>query len=69
MATSKYTIVLQWENDVSFQMTCKKNDEQPVIVLKMDENNHFPYVIEDIKSICKKFFDAKLKIICDEMVS
>ena len=69
MATSKYTIVLQWENDVSFQMTSKKNDDAPVVVLRTDENNHFPDVIEDIKSICSKFFTARLKTICDEMVS
>lgn len=69
MATSKYTITLEWENGVGFQMKSQENAEGVVTVVKVDENAHYPDIRPDIDSICETYFAKTMKKVSDEMVS
>lgn len=68
MGLSKYTLILEWENNKSFEMKSKKNEEGNITIVKIEENQHYPDVRSSVETICKTFFEKTLKEIGDEMI-
>ncbi len=70
MAATKTTIVLEWENNQSFELRCKETDTSPwLTILHVDENSDIKGLWDDIAGICVDFFAQRMKKVKDEMVS
>lgn len=67
--SDKYRIILEYENGVNFNMTCKFNDEDNITIISMDENGHIASLWDNIEDVCKTFFAEKLSTVGDAMKS
>ncbi len=60
-------IRLTWENDESFKMDTKLDDESYITILEMDENGNIAQLWEHAGKLCKKYFDTQIDHIGTEM--
>jgi len=67
MATSQILVRLQWENDVGFQMDAKRDTDDYITIVQMDENGHIGSLWTNAQSICETYFKEKLDLIGSEM--
>lgn len=67
MAESRIIFAVTWENNKSFQMTSKKDDNPAIIVIKMDENSHLNGLSEQVATICNTFFSKEITKALEEM--
>lgn len=67
MAESELEIIFKWENNVSFEMTTKRDAGDISTVVQLDENGHIKELWPSVQSICQTFFSKELKTIGDEM--
>ena len=68
MAEKVRLIRLTWENDASFEMETKLDDENWLTVTSMDENGYFAGLWETgVAPLCKKYFESMLDVVGAEM--
>jgi len=68
MAEQTRLIRIRWENDVSFELDTKLDDEDWYTVSKIDENDFFAGLWESgVKSTCKEYFGREMDKIGAEM--
>ncbi len=64
-----YSLDLEWENGVEFQLKSTKNQDTPIVIIKTEENEHYTVNRGNIEAICRSYFDLILKEIGDEMIT
>lgn len=67
MAANELEVVLKWENDVTFEMTAKREGGDVKTVVLADENGHIKDLWPSLNSICQTYFLKELKNIGDVM--
>jgi hypothetical protein len=67
MAVQTFNIQLQWENGNAFQMTTKKNSDDLITDIKIEENGHMVEVWSPAQAYCITRINAILTVIGEEM--
>ena len=67
MAAQQILVRLIWENEVSFEMTRKKDEDDAVTIVKAEEQGAIGALWPHIENICKEQFSRDLKTIGDDM--
>ena len=67
MAEKTLVLKLTWENEDSFQMTSKLDDDVTVTIVKSDENNHLAETWPHIENIIRLYFQKRITEIGNEM--
>lgn len=58
---------LKWENGDSFQLTTKRNDEDPIVISRHEENGAIGELWGSIQKTCSKYFESVLSMVGDAM--
>jgi len=67
MAASTFTFLFTWENDVSFQLQCRKDEGDWSTVISADENTHIPLLTAQLATLSRAAFNHELTTIMGEM--
>lgn len=69
MAIQTQVFTFQWENNNGFQITTKLNDDETIVIVKVEENGDLGLLWPHIQSICEAYICSRLTAIGNEMVS
>jgi len=67
MAEKEYELQFKWENNDHFTARCKKEGEDWLTIISIDENTHIKDIWGFIESICSFYFNSLIKEIGNEM--
>lgn len=68
MAAQQLTIILDWENGVSFQMRAAEPGAQAYVVIeRMEENSDIGALWRPAQKVCEIYFSQQLTKIGEEM--
>lgn len=65
----KVRVLIKWENDNFFQVTSKKDDEEEVLIVRVEENATLDKIWESVQAIVEISGKKTMKKIYDEMHS
>lgn len=60
-------IKIKWENDVSFEITTKRDAGETKTVIKLEENGFINELWPHVEACCKEYFVDELNVIGSEM--
>lgn len=59
---------IYWENQNFMELKFKPDGGDEILVIKVEENGKLSDIIDEIKNICRKFFNSKLEEVASEML-
>lgn len=67
MAEAEITLTLTWENDEAFQLAYKKDNDDAIVIVRMEENGDLVNLFDNVSAICNTFFAKCMNTVSAEM--